>query len=91
MHWFNCDDNKTATVCKEARHQLDSYNTLIMKILGIFITVTLLACHAAQGVPTDCAKSYQKLLQDLTTLRGNCLTAAFNDCCQVLHIAEMIS
>ena len=52
-----------------------------MSILSIVIATFLLA-HA-QGVPTNCATNYQKLLQDLTTLRGSCSGAAFYDCCQV--------
>ena len=52
-----------------------------MSILSIVLATFLLA-HA-QGVPTNCATNYQKLLQNLTTLRGSCSGAGFHDCCQV--------
>ena len=46
---------------------IDSATFVTMKLLRIFTVAFLLT--SAQGVPTDCARNYQK---DLTTLKENC-------------------
>ena len=54
-----------------------------MAVLSIILTAMLLAY--VEGTPVDCGKNYQKLLRDVVTLKKNCDTAKFKDCCQVLY------
>ncbi len=52
-----------------------------MKFLSICLMALLLTCVA--GGPTDCRKTYQKLMEDAATVKKSCSEAALKDCCQV--------
>ena len=58
-----------------------------MEYLGVLITALLLTCVA--GGPTDCTKTYQKLMEDAATVKKSCSEAGLKDCCQVsVHAAS---
>lgn len=63
----------------------------IMGYFNIVATALLLACVHVEGIPSDCGLTYQRLLQDLVTLKGSCDGAGFRDCCQVRKNTSVVN
>ncbi len=70
------------------QHMLQHYSgdvaycpTAIMEYFSVLISALLLTCVA--GGPTDCRKTYQKLMEDAAAVKKSCSEASLKDCCQV--------
>jgi len=57
-----------------------------MAALKFFIVVAALLLCASLGAGYNCTRRYQRLLREAATVKAQCPTAAFHDCCQVGQI-----